>query len=109
MKTLFHVVVFVLLMFRCIVGDVSCNVRKRGNPDRAMYINQNYSAIKVESEQLSEHHIMLLWQKGTHELPGKLASGANVLSAQSVFLFSSDFSLNIHQFWRHRIVVIAFV
>ena len=55
-EALYHVVVFVLIALRCVVGNVACDVLRRGKKDRVMYINQFHSALKIKHEQLAEYN-----------------------------------------------------
>ena len=57
-----YVILFVLLAFCCIVGDLSCKVRQREESDGAMKINQSHFAVKVEHEQLDEYPIVFVRQ-----------------------------------------------
>ena len=47
-----------LLAFRGVVCNVACNIGRRFEADRSVHFIKPHSAIEVEAEQLTLHHVV---------------------------------------------------
>ena len=96
-----------------VVRDVSRDVRRKVETDRTVYFYQSHSAVQVEAEQLSKHHVVLLREEGADQLSaertGYSSPSTSVLGAQVVFLYASDFGLDGHYLRRERIIIVTIV
>ena len=108
-ERLLHIVMLELFLLRRVVRDIPRDVRRRVKADCSVDFHQPHSAVQVEAEQLSEHHVVLLREEGADQLSAKWTGCSEVLGAQVVLLHAGDLGLDGHYVRGERIIIVTIV
>ena len=108
-ERLIHIFMLELFSLLRVVRDVPRDVRRGVEADLTVDFHQFYSAVQVKADQLLEHHVVLLLEKGTDQLPAERTGGSEVLGAQVVLLLAGDLRLDCYYFRSERIVIVSLV